>query len=377
MLADRSLGEAMVNELAERWQGVRRLLAMRLDNIGDVLMTGPALRAIRQRLPGAHLILMVSPAGQEAARLLPGVDQVLVWRSLWQDMGDLPFEPAREFGLIRTLRGLRLDAAVIFTSFSQSPHVAAYACYLAGIPLRLGEPKDFGGAVLTDTPSTPTPLEAHQVDRNLRLLGAVGLTSADHSLAIDLPAAAASSAARHLAGRLPSGTPFVLLAAWTSCQARTYRRFADVVRLLRQATGLPIVLTGAERDRPRAAELVAAAGSGVIDLVGRTSLVELAALVSQARLVLTNNTATMHLADATRTPQVVVFAGTELEEQWAPRSGPARLLRRPTPCHPCFRRTCHRDLACLDIAPEEVVSSALELLQRDRALSFPVGAVGV
>ena len=159
--------------LDERWRRVRRVVAMRLDNIGDVIMTGPALRAVRDTLPHAHLTLLASPSGQAAARLLPGIDQVLPWRSVWQDLGHLAFDPAREFGFIQILQALRFDAAIIFTSFSQTPHVAAYACYLAGIPLRLGEPKDFGGSVLTDTPPSPSPFETHQAERNLRLVEAV------------------------------------------------------------------------------------------------------------------------------------------------------------------------------------------------------------
>lgn len=366
-----------MSTLDERWSRARRIVALRLDNMGDVIMAGPALRAIRETLPGAHLALMVSPAGRGAAGLLPWPDQVLSWRSLWQDMGSLPFDPSREFGLIQTLQALRFDAAVIFTSFSQSPHAAGYACYLAGIPLRLGEPKDFGGAVLSDTPSTRCPPEAHQVERNLRLVEAVGFQTSDRSLAIRISTQDRARAARLLARRgLPRGGPYVLLCPWTSCQARTYVRFGAAGRLLHRATGLPIVVTGAERGESETAALLDELGPGALSLVGLTTEGELAALVAGARLVLTNNTATMHLADATHTPQVVLFAGTELEEQWAPRDGPATLLRRPTPCRPCYQFTCGQSLACLDIEPSRVVASSLELLQTadERQPSLGLGA---
>lgn len=337
---------------------------MRLDNIGDVVMTGPALRAIKETLPEAHLTLLVSQGAQEAANLLPWPDQVIAWRSLWQDMGELPFDPAREFGLIQILQAQRFDAAIIFTSFSQTPYAAGYACYLAGIPLRLGEPKDFGGAVLSDMPPAPTVLEAHQVERNLRLVESVGLSTNDRSLALQIPDGARTHVCELLAQQgLPAGAPYVLLCPWTSCQARNYPRFGALGQRLRRATGLPAVLTGSPRDMERAAALLDEIGPGAIDLVGQTTVAELAALVAGARLVLTNNTAAMHLADATRTPQVVLFAGTELEAQWAPRDGALRLLRRPTLCHPCFRFECIHDQACLDIDPDQVVARALEMLQ--------------
>jgi len=352
-----------MHSLDERWQNVRRILAMRLDNLGDVIMTGPALRAIKETLPDAHLTLMVSCGGEPAAHLLPWVDHVLPWRSLWQDMGELPFDPSREIGLIQTLQALRFDAAIIFTSFSQTPYVAAYACYLAGIPLRLGEPKDFGGAVLSDMPPTPTAFEAHQVERNLRLVEAAGFRTADRSLAVRVPAEAQARARELLAQRgLPPGAPYVLLSPWTSCQARTYPRFGAVGRRLQQATVLPVVVTGHARSAAAAGELLQQLGGAPVDLTGLTSVAELAALVAGARLVLTNNTLTMHLADATRTPQVVLFAGTELEEQWAPRHGPARLLHRAVACQPCYRLTCPSGLACLDVDPDEVVAAGLSLL---------------
>jgi len=366
-----------VSALDERWQKARRLLALRLDNLGDVIMIGPALRAVKEALPGSHLTLMVSQGSEGAAGLLPWADQILVWRSLWQDMDDLPFDPAREFGLIQTLQALRFDAAIIFTSFSQTPHVAAYACYLAGIPLRLGEPKNFGGAVLSDTPLAPTALEAHQVERNLRLVESVGFQPADRSLSVRIPAEARDRLAALLSQHgLPPGAPYLVLCPWTSCQARTYSRFGAVGRLLRQAVAMAIVVTGTERNQEQAAALSDEIGPATINLVGKTSATELAALIAGARLVLTNNTAAMHLADATRRPQVVLFAGTELEQQWAPRDGPARLLRRPTLCHPCFQRTCSRGLTCLDVEPERVVASALELLQAGRACEHSLEIAG-
>jgi ADP-heptose:LPS heptosyltransferase len=358
------------------WQDIGRLLVMRMDNLGDVIMAGPALRAIRETLPTVDLTLMTSPAGQEAALLLPWVDHVLPWRSLWQDMGDLPFDPAREYGLVQTLQARRYDAAVILTSFSQSPLVAAYACYLAGIPLRLGEPKDFGGAVLSDTPPSPSPLEMHQVERNLRLVETVGMRTADRALAIDVPARTHVHVADLLHGAgIPTGAPFLLLAPWTSCQARTYTRFGEAGRLLRAATGLPLVIAGATAQAEPAARLLEEIGPGTHSLVGRTSFAELAALVSAARLLVTNNTATMHLAAATRTPQVILFAGTELEEQWAPREGERRVLRQPTLCQPCFQLNCPSGLACLDIAPEQVAGAALDLLAEEPA-AMPALRVG-
>jgi ADP-heptose:LPS heptosyltransferase len=132
------------------WHQARNLLAVRMDNIGDVVMLGPALRAVKETEPETRITLLASPGGAAGAALLPWIDDVMTWRALWQDVhGRVPNDPAYERELIESLAERHFDAAIIFTSFSQTPHVPAYACLLAGIPLRAGESKEFGGRVLT------------------------------------------------------------------------------------------------------------------------------------------------------------------------------------------------------------------------------------
>ena len=345
------------------WAEARRLLVMRLDNIGDVVMTGPVLRALKENLPRVSITLMASPGGKEAAPLLPWVDEVFAWRVLWQDLGRLSFDPAREWELIEALRGC-YDAAIILTSFKQTPHPAGYTCYLAGIPLRLGESKEWGGGVLTDE-APPAPDELHQVERNLRLIEHVGFVVEDRSLSLHVPEEARGTVVELLQARgVAPDAPYVLLNPWASAQARTYptHRFAFAARLLSEETGWPVVVSGTEADRSRSGELLDVLGDRGVDLVGATGLSELAALVEGARLVLTNNTSTMHLLDALRTPGVVLFSGTELEEQWRPRDVPHRLLRRETWCSPCYAFACPYNLECLDISPEEVAEAGLSLL---------------
>ena len=327
-------------------------------------MTSPALRAIKENLPECHLTLMTSPGGVQAASLLPWVDEVLPWRVLWQDLGKLDFDPAREWELVETLRARHVDAAIIFTSFSQSPHPAGFLCYLAGIPLRIGESKELGSGVLT-TEVVAAPDETHQVERNLRLIEAVGLRVGDRSLSIKIAATAMAEATTLLQQYgLAADAAYILLNPWTSCQSRNYpqERFAAAARYLAIHTGWPVVVTGVAKDRDHSGSFLSALAPYAIDLVGSTTLPQLAALIANAQLVLTNNTSTMHLADATRTPSVVMFAGTEYESQWRPRHGTSRLLRRLTLCSPCFAFTCPYQLECLDIPPEEVVAAGLELL---------------
>lgn len=343
------------------WSRVRRLLVLRLDNLGDVVMTGPALRAIKASLPDVHLTLLASPGGAPAAALLPWVDEVRTWRVLWQDLGRLPFDPTRELALVHDLRRGRHDAALILTSFSQSPHPAALVCALAGIPVRIGASRERGRALTFALPGAPDGL--HQVERNLRLVEATGLPVRDRRLELRIPDPARHAARALLAAHALTGE-YLLLSPFASCQARTFDpgRFARAARLVAERTGLAVVVCGAARDRARARPLADALGARGVDLVGQTDLPTYAALIAAARLVLTQNSSALHLADALAVPQLVMYAGTDLVDQWAPRVSPHRVLRRDVACSPCYRFECPHGHACLEFSPEDVAAAALRLL---------------
>ena len=347
------------------WTAVRRLLVVRLDNIGDVILTGPATLALRRALPDARITLLASPAGAEAAPLLPWIDEVITLRALWQDAsGSLPFDPARELALVGELAAGRFDAAVIFTSFSQSPFPPAYACYLAGIPVRAGQAKEFGGGVLSYQ-AEPAPFECHQAARNIHLVESAGIPVEDDHLVLCVPSAAPDAAARLLsAAVIAPGDDFIAVAPGASCPARRHdpERFAEAARLIGAGRGLRVVALGSDRDRD-ACELAARAADGA-NLAGATSIPELAAVIQRAALVLCNDSGPMHIADAFARPQVVLYSGSELESQWRPRRSPHVLLRRETDCSPCYRFDCPHAMACLDIPPGEVAAAANSLLGR-------------
>src|SRR6059058_2368636 len=130
---------------------------------------------------------MVSPAGAQVAPLLPWIDDVWALSPVWQDASSkMALDPVREQALVQEMAARKFDAAVIFTSFSQSPYPPAYVCYLAGVPVRLGQSKEFGGSLLTQW-VRPLPDSAHQADRNLFLLESAGFPVAGRHLELTVP----------------------------------------------------------------------------------------------------------------------------------------------------------------------------------------------
>src|SRR4051812_28338941 len=205
------------------WLAAKNILAVRLDNMGDIVMLGPALRAVKETSPHARLTLHASPAGTSAAALLPWIDDVITWRSIWQDVGGrLPFDPARERELIALLAERKFDAALIFTSFSQTPHVPGYVCYLAGIPLRAGQSKEFGGASLSHE-IRGLPDDMHQVDRNLQLVESLGFPAGDRDLEVEIADDNHTVVSRRMRALGITATgPLAILHPGASARARRY-----------------------------------------------------------------------------------------------------------------------------------------------------------
>ena len=338
------------------WTGMRRVLAVRLDNLGDVVQTTPALRALAHAAPEAQLDLLASPAGASLAPLLPHVTQVHTVRAAWQDAGGGPVDLDADAALVELLRPY--DAVLAFTSFSQSPWPVGYAAARAGVPVRVGTSREFGGALLTHwVHPRDDDQTAHQVDRMLHQLAAVGVAAAGTDLELRVPAGTTAAAGGG-----------ALLAPGASAPSRRWapEGFATVAREL-LAAGVPVLVAGTARER-ELVEAVVAGARGAVAAAGTLDVPQLAAAVQAARVVVANNSGTMHLAAALGTPVVAAFAGTETPGQYAPRGVDHRLFRVPTACSPCRAFTCpYAEPAagvgqpCLDLDPGAVAAAALEL----------------
>jgi ADP-heptose:LPS heptosyltransferase len=358
----------------KQWSAARRILIVRLDNLGDVLVTTPAIRAVRQALPLARITLLASPVGAQVGRLDPDIDEVMVYEAPWMDPWHrLPQDSGREQRAIAQIKDKGFDGAIIFTSFRQSPLPAAYLCYLAGIPLRLAASIDGPGSLLTTRHKHPQhPM--HEVERGLDLVGAIGITAGDPHLVVQVPAEAREEARAVLAR--PGGQgPLVVLHPGCSMPARTYpwEMFAEAADILIEQVGATVVLTGVAEERPLVHDIVARMRHAPVDLAGQITFPVLCALIEAADLTVTNNTGPMHIAAALGTPVVALFALTNPPEQWGPWMVPHRQLFHDVPCRICYNRVCPYGHECLRlVSPETVASAAVELLAEEHS---PAAAV--
>ncbi len=354
----------------ERWSAARRILAVRLDNLGDVLVTTPGIHAVKAALPGVELTLLASPVGAQAGRLNPDIDSVIVYQAPWMDPWQrLPQDGDREQRMIATLRDGDFDGAIIFTSFRQSPLPAAYLCYLAGIPLRLAASIDGPGSLLTTRHKHPDRM-MHEVERGLDLIGAIGLPAAELDLILRVPDGDRDRIGGMIHARgINRDRPMVVIHPGCSMPARTYpwERYAEVGDLLVERLGATVVLTGTADEQALADQVYARMRPETRRvthrLAGTLPFTTFCALIETADLLITNNTGPMHVAAALKTPVVTLFALTNPPEQWGPWRVPHRQLYHEVPCRLCYSRVCPYGHECLSlITPEMVTDAAEELL---------------
>jgi lipopolysaccharide heptosyltransferase II len=373
------------------WAAARNLLVVRPDNLGDVVMTSPALRAIRESSPQARITLLASPGGSAAALHMPMIDDVITADVPWvrnsryearERSGNLADAAAADRHLVDTLAQRGFDAAIVFTVYTQSALPAALLCHLAGIPLRLAYCRENPYLLLTDWAQErePQELSRHEVVRQLDLVGHVGFHTEDLRLCFEyLPIEAASARRKlHRAGMDPE-RPYVLMHPGATAASRRWPA-ADFGRVAAQlAHDLQVVFAAGAAELPLLEEALAQVPAGtafpVVSVGSGLGLGEFAATVNDASLVVCNNSAPAHLAAARSTPVVVLYALTN--PQHTPWRVPARVLFHDVPCRNCYRSSCpEKHHRCLrGVTPEQAVAAARDLLAR-LGSSRPVDAAG-
>jgi len=376
------------------WAAARRILCVRLDSLGDVLMCTPAMRALRlsglasasasgSRAgagAGRSLTLLCSPSGAAAAPFIPEIDALIVHEVPWMKGGPGQPRPA-DLALVETLTASAFDAAVIFTTYTQSALPAALLCHLAGIPLRLAHCRENPYHLLSDWIPDPEPGRTvrHEVQRQLALVQRVGCTAVDLGLSF-VPRAADHAAADTCLNEvgihcgIEHGERFVLLHPGASAASRRYPpgHWAQAIALLWAQTGLPLVLSGSAAEIPLVEAIRARAGVPTLSLAGKLGLGELGAVLQRAAVAVTNNSGPAHIAAAVGTPLVDLYALTNPQHTpWGVRS---RVLFHDVPCRFCFKSTCpqgHHD--CLaGVAPARVAAAVLDLLDRGAPAAAPM-----
>jgi ADP-heptose:LPS heptosyltransferase len=345
------------------------VLAARLDNLGDVVLTGPAIRAMAQ---SAEVVLVCGPNGAAAAELLPGVTRLIELDAPWVGFRPPPFRRRALEGFVEAVRAAAVDDAVVFTSDHQSPLPLAMLLREAGVPRVCAHSHDYPGSLLDVR--QPEPGEVHEVERALLLAEAAGYPRApgdEGRLRSAVPP-----------GPLPAevaslGRPYVVLHPGASVPARALppALARDALTHL-SAAGWPVVLTGAEHEVQCLRLAPVPAAAAVVDLSGQLSWPELGRVLAAAATVVCGNTGPAHLAASVGTPVVSVFAPVVPVARWRPWGVPHAVLgEQAIACAGCRARACPRATqACVTEVTGAAVLAAVEELTRAAASPAPAMA---
>jgi ADP-heptose:LPS heptosyltransferase len=301
------------------------VVVARLDNEGDVLLAGPAIRAVAA---GADRVtLLCGPRGAQAARMLPGVDDTIVRRAEWIDPDPEPVDRAAIDAFVDDLAARAFDRAIVLSSFHQSPLPLALLLRMAGVPEVAATSVDYPGSLLDVRHRISD--DVHEVERSLSLVATLGYA---------LPAGDDGALRVVRPGAEPVGQGYVVVHPGASVPARAWapERNAALVAAL-AADGRRVVVTGGPGERALTA--LAAGGDG-LDLGGRTDFAGLADVIANADCIVVGNTGPAHLAAAVGTPVVSLYAPTVPAVRWRPWRVAHELLHVDVPCAGCRAREC-------------------------------------
>jgi ADP-heptose:LPS heptosyltransferase len=335
-----------------------RVLAVRLDNNGDVLLAGPALRALAA---GAReLTLWCGPRGRAAAELLPGLDRVIEHRAAWIDPQPPPLSASDTMQLVNDLSALAIDQAFVFTSFHQSPLPSALLLRLAGVPFIAATSEDYPGSLLDIRHRISD--DVHEVERSLSLVAAAGYRLPPDD-------AGKLQIARRGSNPLPEGFgPYVVVHPGASAPARAWgpAKHAALVDALVEE-GARCVITGSDAEVGLTSLVARPPRRDVLDLGGSIGFAALAEVLAGADAVVVGNTGPAHLAAAVGTPVVSLFAPTVPAVRWRPWRVPSVLLgEQGIPCAGCRAKLCPVEgHPCIDdLAVEEVLAALHSVARR-------------
>ncbi|BBB91598.1 MAG TPA: putative lipopolysaccharide heptosyltransferase III [Methylomusa anaerophila] len=334
---------------------ITKILIINLAFIGDVLLSTPVARALREKYPAAQIDMLVIPLTEPIASGNPYVDKVIVYdkRGKHKKIGEL-------WKLIAAVRREKYDLAVC-TNFASRGAILAWA---AGIRKRAGYDAQHAGWFLTDTaPAKHTALR-HEAENYLDVLKPLGISTGDTSLALTVRSQDAQSLREKI--QRDWRKPLVLICPSGSYDKKSWltEGYAALIESI-----VPLAdcyLIGGKAEQAKLDAINARAGNQAVVLAGTLTLGELAALISVAELLITVDTGPMHIACAVGTPVAAFFGPTD-PRIWGPRGDRDIIFQTAVDCFPCWgRKECSHHRCMRDIKQEEVIVAVSGMLNSIR-----------
>ena len=340
---------------------IHKILIVRTDRMGDVLLNIPAIRALKQTF-NSSVTVLVNPALKDLLLGIPEIDQVL------------PFDEERwnenifaRVNLLRQIRQIRFDLAVVLNPAKRF-HILTY---LAGIPKRLGYTRKWGFLLTHKIEDRKFLGQKHEVEYNLDLVRSIGADTKDKNISLQIKAEDKQFVGDLLARYAIKDKDLIIaINPHSANPAKCWpkEQFARVADELYLRLSAKVAIIGTTEERESAIRLISFTKYPPINLCGKLTLTQLAAFVYRCALLISNDSGPVHIAAACLRPTVAIFGrnipGVSPKRWGAWGKGHISLHKDPG-CNPCLDRNCANDFKCLtSINAEEVITAAETQLKR-------------
>lgn len=297
--------------MLNNWANCKNILCIRADNMGDLLMSSSAIRALKETFE-SKITILTSSMATGIAKLIPEIDDIITYDLPWVKMEE-SIQSSQFFELINELKSRNFDAVVVFTVYSQNPLPAVMLAYLAEIPLRLAYCRENPYKLLTHwlPDEEPYSVIKHQVQRDCDLVKTIGAQVSDERMRIVVPNDAWLSASEKLINAgINLDEPWLIVHAGVSELKRQYpaELWIEAAKMILAETRHQILFTGGASEKQLTDKLQSSVGAGSFSIAGTLTLDEFITLIDKSPLVVSVNTGTIHLAAALNTPIVVLYA---------------------------------------------------------------------
>lgn len=360
-------------------QEPKRILVLRTEQIGDLVLSLPSFQALRKRFPDAYIAVLVQPVTASLLKFNPHVNEIIACKLPWYERRS---HPARiKHPVKRVFASIAYHWRCLTTAISLGRQLSRYqfdvAVDLGGhiyslllmvmtkTPVRIGSPISGGKFLLTHWVLPED--RKHEVERCLDIVGLLGAQTSEPQLSLSwAPEDEVFVNEKLLEAGIQNERLLVAIHPFSVAPSKNWnvKAWAKVADWLVQQAKATVIFIGSAEDREKVDAIRQQMQKNAFNLCGQFSLLQLAALLGRCDLVIGVDSAPAHIAAAVGTPVISVWSSAYLPEKWAPRSPQIWVIRKQVPCADCRLEVCPKPVSCMDmITPEEVIAAAKEMLQ--------------
>ncbi|MDD4954001.1 MAG: lipopolysaccharide heptosyltransferase II [Candidatus Omnitrophica bacterium] len=339
----------------------KRILIVRTDRIGDVLLSTPVIKALRENYPHAFIAMMVSPYAKDIVEGNPYLDEVIVYD---KDRKHKSWRRSLKFA--SRLKKKKFDLALVLHPTNRAHLIT----FLAGIKKRVGLGRKLGFLLTDKIPHTKQLGEKQETEYALDLVRYLGITPKDKELFMPIRQESEAQVEELFRQEgIDKEDKLLAIHPGASCPSKIWpeERFAQTAQNLAQKYGFKILVVAGPKDMKLARELIAHMKVPAINLAGRTSVSQLASVLKRCALFISNDSGPVHIACAVGTPVISIFGRNQKglsPKRWGPQGKKDKVLHKEVGCIECLAHNCQKQFACLKaITVADVVSAADEILK--------------